>query len=141
TGLPRTRSGKDAIVVWVDKLTKQAHYTATTSNVNAPQLALLFFITVVRHHGLPLSIVSDRDPRFTSLFWRALWQQLGTRLAMSTSVPPQTDGQTERQSRALEELLRAYVGDSQDDWDERLVAAEIAYNISVQASTQQAPFF
>ena len=141
TALPKTRGGHDAIVVFVDKLTKMAHYAATVTAIDAPRLADIFFTQVVRHHGLPDAIVSDRDPRFTSLFWRALWQQLGTQLHMSTAYHPQTDGQTERQNRTLEEMLRAYVGYQQDDWDQHLVAAEIAYNNTVQASSKQTPFF
>jgi hypothetical protein len=141
TQLPRTRAGHDAIVVFVDKLSKMVHYAPTTTNVTAPQLALVFFQTVVRHHGVPSSIVSDRDVRFISVFWRALWQQLGTKLAMSTAYHPQTDGQTERANRTLEDMLRAYVTYRQDDWDQHLVAAEIAYNNSVQASTGFSPFF
>jgi transposase InsO family protein len=141
TQLPKTRAGHDAIVVFVDKLTKMAHYAPTVTAVDAPRVADLFFSQVVRHHGLPDSIVSDRDPRFTSLFWRALWQQLGTQLHMSTAYHPQTDGQTERQNRTLEEMLRAYVSYQQDDWDQHLVAAEIAYNNTVQTSTKETPFF
>jgi hypothetical protein len=141
TQLPSTKNGHDAIVVFVDKLTKMALYAATTTNVTALELAHLFFKEVVRHHGLPESIISDRDPRFNSIFWKALWGQLGTTLAMSTAYHPQTDGQTERQNRTLEEMLRAYVGPRQDDWDEWLVAAEIAYNNSIQASTKETPFF
>ncbi len=141
TQLPRTHTGHDAIVVFVDKMSKLVHYAATTTNVTAPQLASIFFHTVVRHHGVPSSIVSDRDARFTSVFWRALWQQLGTKLAMSTAYHPQTDGQTERANRTLEDMLRAYVSYRQDDWDQHLTAAEIAYNNSVQASTGYSPFF
>ena len=141
TQLPRTQSGHDAIVVFVDKLSKMVHVVPTTTTVNAPQLAGLFFRSVVRYHGVPSSIVSDRDVRFTSLFWRALWKQLGTRLAMSTAYHPQTDGQTERANRTLEEMLRAYVSYRQDDWDQHLTAAEIAYNNSKQASTGFSPFF
>ena len=141
TQLPRTASGHDAIVVFVDKLSKMVHYAPSTTSVTAPQLARLFFDVVVRHHGVPVSIVSDRDARFTSLFWRALWQQLGTRLAMSTAYHPQTDGQTERANRTLEDMLRAYVTYRQTDWDQHLTAAEIAYNNSVQASTGFSPFF
>ena len=141
TQLPRTRQGHDAIVVFVDKLSKMMHCMPTVTSVDAPQLAALFFRSVVRHHGVPSSIVSDRDARFTSLFWRALWQQLGTKLAMSTAYHPQTDGQTERANRTLEDMLRAYVSYRQDDWDLHLTAAEIAYNNSKQASTGFTPFF
>ena len=141
TALPRTKAGHDAIVVFVCKLTKWAIYVATVTEVNAPRLADLFLTHVVRHHGLPRSIVSDRDPRFTSIFWRSLWDQLGTKLLMSTAFHPQTDGQTERQNRTLEENLRAYVNYQQDDWDTKLVAAELAYNTSEHASTGQSPFY
>lgn len=141
TSLPRTRAGHDAIVVWVDKLTKWVTYAATKTEVDAPQLATLTFHRVVRLHGVPVVIVSDRDPRFTSIFWRALWQQLGTGLHMSTAFQPQTDGQTERQNRTLEELLRSYVSYKQDDWDEHLAAAELAYNCAVHSSTGYSPFF
>jgi hypothetical protein len=141
TQLPRTKAGNDAIVVWVDKLSKQVHFAATQSTVTAVELAKLFYREVVRHHGIPSSIVSDRDVRFTSNFWKALWQQTGTKLAMSTAYHPQSDGQTERANRTLEDMLRAYANYQQDNWDEQLVAAEIACNNSEQASTGYSPFF
>jgi hypothetical protein len=141
TQLPRSRSGNDAIVVFVDKLTKLVHYAATTTTVSAPQLATIFMREVVRLHGVPESILSDRDPRFTSHFWRAFWQQLGTTLTMSTAYHPQTDGQTERANRTLEEMLRARINFAQDDWDEHLAAAELAINNASQASTGFSPFF
>jgi transposase InsO family protein len=141
TQLPRTQLGHDAIVVFVDKLTKMAHYCACTTSIDAPSLATLFFHEVVRHHGLPLAIVSDRDTRFTSIFWRALWSQLGTRLSMSSAYHPQSDGQTERQNRTLEEMIRSYVSARQDDWDRHLDAVEIAYNNSQHASTGATPYY
>ena len=141
TALPRSRLGNDAIVVFVDKLTKLNHYVATTTNVTAPQLATLFMREVVRLHGVPDSILSDRDPRFTAKFWRAFWTQLGTTLTMSTAYHPQTDGQTERANRTLEELLRSRINFQQTDWDEHLAAAELAINNSVQASTGFTPFY
>lgn len=141
TSLPRTRRGCDAIIVVVDKLTKWSIYIPTTTDVDAPSVAQLFFQHVVRQRGLPSMIISDRDPRFTSLFWKALWQQLGTRLHMSTAFHPQTDGQTERQNRTLEESLRAYVNIKQDDWDEHLICAELAYNCAVHSSTGYSPYY
>ena len=140
-GLPLTRTGHDAIVVFTDKLSKLVHFAATTSSATAPDLAKLCFQSVVRHHGVPSVLVSDRDARFTSQFWRALWKLLGSKLAMSTAYHPQTDGQTERANRTLEDMLRAYVCYRQDDWDQHLVAAEIAYNNSQHASTGFSPFF
>jgi hypothetical protein len=96
---------------------------------------------VVRLHGVPESILSDRDPRFTAKFWRAFWSQLGTTLTMSTAYHPQTDGQTERSNRTLEELLRSRINFQQTDWDEHLAAAELAVNNSIQASTGFTPFY
>ena len=139
--LPKSKAGHDAILVVVDKLSKMAHYIPTTSAVTAPQVAQIFFKEIVRLHGVPSSIVSDRDPRFTSNFWKSLWKLMGTKLAMSTAYHPQTDGQTERANRTLEDMLRAFVNWEQDDWDVYLPAAEIAYNNSIQASTGFTPFY
>jgi hypothetical protein len=141
TQLPRSKAGNDAIVVFVDKLTKMVHYVATTTNVTAPQLASLFLRDVCRLHGVPESILSDRDPRFTAHFWRAFWEQLGTKLTMSTAYHPQTDGQTERANRTLEEMLRSYVNWRQTDWDLHLPMLEIAINNAKQASTGFSPFY
>ena len=141
TALPRSRSGNDAIVVFVDKLTKMVHYVATTTSVTAPKLATLFMREVVRLHGVPESILSDRDPRFTAHFWRSFWSQMGTTLTMSTAYHPQTDGQTERANRTLEEMLRSRVNFAQSDWDEHLATAELAVNNATQASTGFSPFY
>ena len=139
--LPKTKSGYDTIVVFVDKLSKMVHYAPTTQTVTAEGLAELFFKEIVRFHGVPSSIVSDRDPRFTSKFWSALWKLLGTNLHLSTAYHPQSDGQTERANRTLEEILRSFVNAHRDNWDEYLVAAEIAVNNSVQESTGYSPFY
>jgi hypothetical protein len=142
TGLPITRVGRhDAIVVFVDKLSKMVHYAPCTTTVDAPSLAKIFFHEVVRLHGVPNILISDRDPRFTSHFWTALWKELGTKLNMSTSHHPQTDGQTENANRTLENTLRSYVSYHQDDWDERLTAAEIAVNNSNHSSTGFTPYY
>ena len=141
TQLPPTLHHHDAIFVVVDKCSKMIHCIPTTTSVTAPELAQLFFREIVRHHGLPTSIISDRDPRFTSSFWTELWKQFGTRLAMSTAYHPQTDGQTERANRTIEQMLRSYVNVQQNDWDQHLTAIEIAYNNSKQASTGYSPFF
>jgi hypothetical protein len=141
TGLPPSRSGNDAIVVFVCRLTKMVHYVATRTNVTAPQLATLFMREVVRLHGVPEAILSDRDPRFTAHFWRAFWEQLGTTLTMSTAYHPQTDGQTENANRTLEVILRARVNFAQTDWDQHLAAAELAVNNAQQASTGFSPFY
>jgi hypothetical protein len=141
TALPRTRSGYDAIVVFVCRLTKMKHYVAAVTAVTAPKLAALFVREVVRLHGVPERILSDRDPRFVAHFWKELWRLLGTLLTMSTAYHPQSDGQTERENRTLEEMLRSFTNWSQDDWDEHLPALELASNNAVQASTGYTPFF
>jgi hypothetical protein len=93
-----------------------------------------------RHHGMPEEIVSDRDPRFTAKFWQTFWKSIGTNLAMSSAYHPQTDGQTERTNRTLEQMLRFYVDRQMSNWDELLLCCEFAYNDSEQAFTDT-PFF
>lgn len=141
THLPMTIRHHDAVYTIVDKLSKRTYFIPTTTNVTAPGLAQLFFDNVFRAHGLPRTIVSDRDPRFTSKFWNSLFGLLDTKLSMSTAFRPQTDGQSERANRTLEDMLRAYCHDRQDTWDTRLSAAEFAYNNSVNDSTGYTPFF
>ncbi|KAJ9522138.1 hypothetical protein QJQ45_005140 [Haematococcus lacustris] len=140
TQLPVTSAGHDAIVVFVDKLTKMIHTVPTTTAVSAPELAQLFFDSVFKYHGLPKVIISDRDPRFTSNFWQQLFAKTGTHLNISTANHPQTDGQTERANRTIEDMLRNYVSPHHTDWDNHLTAVEFAYNASIQASTGYSPF-
>ncbi len=139
--LKTTRKGNNAILVVIDRFSKQAHYMPTRMNVTAVGIARLIWDHIVRHHGIPTSIVSDRDPRWTSHFWRELWKLSGTKLKMSTSFHPQTDGLVERQNKTLEEMLRSSINTEWDDWDLHLTSAEIAYNTSVQKSTGKTPFF
>lgn len=141
TGLPRTPRGHDAIVVFVDRLSKRIVLAPCSSNITAEQYANLFFTHVFRHFGLPKRLISDRDPRFTSHFWQALFKRLGTSLNISTAHHPQTDGQTERANRTIEDMLRAYVSPLHNNWDEYLIPAEFAYNNSLQASTGFTPFY
>ena len=95
-GLPRTHSGHDAIWVIVDRLTKSAHFLAVKNTYPLEKMAQIYVDEIVRLHGAPESIVSDRDPRFTSKFWPKLQDALGTQLNFSTTFHPQTDGQSER---------------------------------------------
>jgi hypothetical protein len=140
TDLPCTANGHDAIWVVVDRLSKMVHLQPTRKTVTAEQLALLYEQTVFRLHGFPKDIVSDRDVRFTSAFWKALNQRFGTRLSMSTKFHPQTDGQTERMNGILEDTLRHFVGPFQRDWEELLPVVEFAMNNSWNASIQNTPF-
>ena len=99
----------------------------------------LFILEIVRIHGVLVSIVSDRDPRFTTHFWKSFQKAMGTRLTMSTTFHPQTDGQSERTIQVLEDMLRACVLDHQGSWEEHLPLLEFAYNNSYQANIQMAP--
>ena len=141
THLPKTRNGYDALLVMVDYVTKMMLLRPTYSVATAVDTAKLFVDSVVRAHGLPRVIVSDRDTRFTSHFWREVHRVMGTNLAMSSGFHPQTDGQTERANRSIEEMLRAFVGRRQNDWDERLGMVEFAYNNSVHGSSGFTPFY
>ena len=106
-GLPRTSKGNNAIWVIVDRLTKTAHFIPIKEDFSLDQLARIYIKEVVRLHGVPTSIVSDRDPRFTSNFWKGLQKALDTQLNFSTTFHPQTDGQSERTIQTLEDMLRA----------------------------------
>lgn len=141
TQLPRTKSGYDSIAVVVDKLSKMTHLIPTTTTVTAPKFAVQFVKEIVRLHGVPKHIISDRDSKFTSHFWRQLMKCLGVELRLSTSFHPQTDGQTERANRTIETILRNFVNQRNNNWDEFLATAEIAINNAKQASTQFSPFY
>jgi hypothetical protein len=139
--LPKTSKGHDFLLTVVDKFSKMVHLIPCTQKVTASDVAQLVYDGVVRLHGFPERILSDRDSRFTSHFWRALWKLTGTRLAMSTSYHPQTDGQTENVNRVAQDILRAYVREDRKDWDRYLTATEIAINSSRHASTGYTPYF
>ena len=96
---------------------------------------------MLKHHGLPSSVISDRDTKFTSDFWTCLFNLTGTRLLLSTAYHPQTDGQTERANRTIEDMLRPYVSSHHNDWDQHIAAVEFAYNNSVHAGTGFTPFY
>ncbi|WKA04339.1 hypothetical protein VitviT2T_022388 [Vitis vinifera] len=139
-GLPRTRSKKNGVWVIVDRLTKSAHFLAMKTTDSMNSLAELYIQEIVRLHGIPVSIVSDRDPKFTSQFWQSLQRALGTQLNFSTAFHPQTDGQSERVIQILEDMLRACVLDFGGNWADYLPLAEFAYNNSYQSSIGMAPY-
>ena len=139
-GLPRTQKGNDSIFVVVDRFSKMAHFIPCKKTTDAVNVAVLYFWKIYRLHGLPTAIVSDRDTRFISHFWRSLWKLLGTSLDMSTSYHPQTDGQTEVTNRSLGNLLRCLVDDNLKSWDSKLGQAEFAHNRAMNRSVGFCPF-
>lgn len=138
-GLPKSK-GNTAIFVVVDRLTKYAHFGALVTGFTARHVAELLLEMVVKHHGFPKSIVSDRDKIFFSLFWKSLMEMSGTHLHHSTSYHPQTDGQTEVVNRGLEQYLRAMVFDRPQQWYYMLCWAEYYYNTSYNSSIRMTPY-
>lgn len=144
TGLPPSkRFGVvyDAIWVVVDRYTKMARYIPTTKTLTATGLADLFVDQIVRFFGLPAGIVTDCGSVFTSQFWSEFCYAAKVKRRLSTAFHPQTDGQTERQNQTLEQYLRAYIGDQQDQWTTLLPLAEFAYNNSEQPTLKMSPFY
>ena len=141
SGLTRTPRGHDNILVVVDRLSKWAYFIPTQTTIDAKGTAELFHDVVFVRHGMPKRIVSDRDSKFTSSFWDAFITFMGTTLGMSTSYHPQTDGQTERVNRVLNEALRSFVDATQTDWDRYLPSLQFAYNTAKHTSTGETPFF
>lgn len=140
TGLPRTSAGYDAIWVIVDRLTKVAAFIPVKKTFSLERLAKLYVREIVANYGVLLSIVSDRDPRFVSRFWKSLHNALGTKLNFSTAYHPQSDGQSERVIQILEDMLRASVLDFNEKWEEALPLVKFAYNNSYQSSIKMAPY-
>jgi hypothetical protein len=139
-GLPHTQKGYDSIWVIVDRLTKVAHFLPVRTTYSSARLVELYMERIVSLHGVPKKIVSDRGTQFTSHYWQKVHESLGTKLNFSTAYHPQTDGQTERINRILEDMLRACALQYGTSWDKSLPYAEFSYNNSYQKSLQMAPF-
>ncbi|CAM8999726.1 unnamed protein product [Rhodiola kirilowii] len=139
THLPPS-SGQTAIMVVVDRLTKYSHFSPLKHGYTASDVANVFIRDVIKLHGFPASIVSDRDPIFMSKFWKALFRQQGTLLSHTTAYHPQGDGQTEVVNRSLEDYLRSFVSDHQRDWIHLLPWAEYSYNTALHSSIGMTPY-
>ena len=140
THLPRTSQKHDAVWVIMDRLTKLAHFLVVRMTFTLEEFCKLYIREIVRLHGVPVSIVSDRDPRFTAQLWKSLQRAMGTQLSMSTTFHPQTDCRSERTIQVLEDMLRACVLDLKGSWDEHFPLVKFDYNNSYQASIQMAPY-
>ncbi|KAJ9531318.1 hypothetical protein QJQ45_006759 [Haematococcus lacustris] len=136
TKLPSGSHGYDAICVFVDRLSKMVHFVPCREDLKARRFAQLFIDHVYKLHGMPAELISDRGSLFTSVFWREVMRRCGSKPALSSSYHPQSDGQTERYNRVLEEMLRHYISPTQSDWPDYLALAEFAVNNSWQESIQ-----
>ena len=139
-GLPRTKQQHDAILTLVDTVSKMAHFIPTTNTVSAEGVVTLLADRLVRYHGLPSVLISDRDPRFVAELWRLFCSRFQIKRALSSSWHPQTDGQTERVHRTLEQVLRTYIQSDESAWEDLLPAVELAYNCTTHNSTGLSPF-
>lgn len=138
--LPTTKNGFDCITTWVDRLSRRVHFIPSKVTDTAVDVANQFFTCIFKLHGLPDSVVSDRDPKFTSKFWVHLMSLCGVKRQMSSTHHPQTDGASEVMNRMVENYLRCYCSLRQDDWDEFLPSAEFAYNSARSEELQATPF-
>ena len=140
SGFPLMQQKHDYVWVIVDRLTKSADFIPVRIDYSMDQLAELYVDEIVRLHGVPLSIVSDRDPRFTSRFWNELQLALGTRLNFSIAFDPQTDGKSKRLIQVLEDMLWGCVMEFTRSWDRYIPLIEFAYNNNYQLSIGMAPY-
>ncbi|GKC57588.1 putative reverse transcriptase domain-containing protein [Tanacetum coccineum] len=140
TKLPKTSNIHDTIWVIVGRLTKSAHFIPTRETNSVETLIRLYIKEIVSQHGVPISIILNRDSRFTSRFWKSLKSALGTQLDKSTAYHPETDGQSERTIQTLKDMLRASVIDFGKGWERHLPLVEFSYNNSYHASIKATPF-
>ncbi|GJW88775.1 reverse transcriptase domain-containing protein [Tanacetum coccineum] len=140
TKLPKSLQGYHTIWVIVDRLTKSAIFVPMRETGPMEKLVRMYLKEVVTRHGIPVSIICDRDPRFASNFWKSLQKDLGTNLDMSTAYHPQTDGQSERTIQTLKDMLCACVIDFGKGWVNHLPLVKFSYNNSYHASIKAAPF-
>ncbi|GMG14591.1 unnamed protein product [Phytophthora fragariaefolia] len=138
--LPETRAKLDSVLVVVDQLTKRAHFVPCKGTASARDIAELYRDRIFVLHGVPVEILSDRDPKFTSTVWSTLCGMLGTRQKLTSAFRHQANGVTERLNQTIENYLRAFTSGASDDWDEYLSLAEFAYNSRYQQSISMAPF-
>lgn len=135
-----TSNGYNAILVIVDQFTKMAYFLPTTTNCTTKETIKHLHNQIFTQHGIPSEIITDRGPQFTSHYWNQVLSDLNIKSCRSTAYHPQTDGQTERVNQILEQYLRCYTNDDQDNWADLLPTAQFAYNSATHASTKMSPF-
>ena len=140
THFPWTSRGHEAVWVIMDRITKLALFLAMQMTFTLEDFGRLYIWEIVPLHGVPVSIVSDRDPRFTAHFLESFQLAMGTQLMMTTDSHPQIDSQSEITIQVLEDILQACVLDLNDGWEEHFPLVEFAYNNSYQTSIQMAPY-
>jgi len=128
-------SGHDAVMTVVDFISKRVHFVPMHTTVTAEEVARLFLHYIWKLHGLPKRVVSDRGPQFVASFTKELYRLLGIQLSSSTAWHPQTDGQTECVNQELNQFLRLFVNERQDDWYDLLPIAEFQHNNHVHSAT------
>ncbi|MCO5594195.1 hypothetical protein L7F22_048219 [Adiantum nelumboides] len=138
--LPRTPTGNDGIWTIICRFSKQAHFVPARKKIKSDHMVKLFMHNIFKYHGMPQSIVCDRDPRMTSLFWKALFENMGTTLKFSSSFHPRTHGQSEEANSIVLDLLKCYVSEHKATWEHYLPLVEYAYNNTVHTSTGKVPF-
>jgi hypothetical protein len=139
-GFPKNQKQNDSIMVVINKLSKSAHFIPVKSTFKAINIAEIFMKEIFILHGIPKMVISDRDVKFTSAFWKELFAGLNTNLNFSTSYHPQTDGKTERTNQIIEDMLRMYVRMKPNKWEDYIHLVEFAYNNGYQTSTKLSPF-
>ena len=138
---PTTKEEYDTILVLVDRLTKYSYLIPFKEKYTAEQLGFIILDRLIRYYGIPEALISNRDKLFTSHYWKTLILLLGTKLKISRAFYPTTDGQTERTNQTLEQYLRYYVNDAQDNWVALLPIAQLALSARESSTTKETPFF
>jgi hypothetical protein len=139
-GFPLEARRHNSIFMVVDTLTKSAHFVPLCTMYQALDIARVFISDIVRLHGMPKMIISNRWLMFTECFWTSFQEALGTQLKFSTAYHPETDRQTERMNQILEDMLHMYVMDQHKLWEEFLPLVEFSYNNNYQSTIKMAPF-
>ena len=138
--LPESQ-GFDSILVVCDRYTKQSHFVPCNEELSALGLATLYRDNIWKHHGLPTTVISDRGPQFASNLMRELNKMLGIKTSLSTAYHPQPDGQTERTNQEIEQYLRLFINNRQDNWADWISIAEFSFNNKFHTATQMTPFY